>query len=134
MATAVSGKPAIIDPPVLDLATLRQRIANIRERFALLEAAVNRLGAIADGSKFANDIALLQKQMVGLLNQINTLTVQLAAAIEPADNEGQVAAQAAELAELRKAADNQQAPPGVTMADFAELVKRVQGLEEGVVA
>lgn len=134
MATAVSGKPAIIDPPVLDLPTLRQRIANIRERFALLEAAVNRLGAIADGSKFANDIALLQKQMVGLLNQINTLTVQLAAAIEPADNEGQVAAQAAELAELRKAADNQQAPPGVTMADFAELVKRVQGLEEGVVA
>ena len=105
MVARVTGKPAILDPQALDLATLRQRIANIRERFALLERAVNELGAIADGSQFA------KMQMGNLLQQLAALADQLAA---------------------QDTGDNQ-APPGVSLADFAELVKRVQGLEEGVI-
>ena len=111
MVARVTGKPAILDPQALDLATLRQRIANIRERFALLERAVNELGAIADGSQFARDIMVLKMQMGNLLQQLAALADQLAA---------------------QDTGDNQ-APPGVSLADFAELVKRVQGLEEGVI-
>ena len=129
----ITGKPTIPVPGRLDLAVLQQLAGNVRERLRQLDAEAAYLRSIADASTSGQSIVNLQRQISQLAAQVSALVIAgIVAGGEPDDNDGQSAALSAQLEELRKIEDHQ--PVGVSVAEFAELVKRVQGLEEGVLA
>lgn len=131
----ITGQPFIATPRAGDEGAVSRGFDNTRERIEALEREVLFLGQIADANSAASAVVTLQRQMTNLSSIVNSLLATVSALGQTEDNDGQLAGLIAEAAELKKAmADINTAPPSGTDAALTELIKRVDGLEQGVLS
>lgn len=131
---ATTRRVSIKTPDQLDLRAIQQAIDNIRERITGAEALADNLTLTvgAKGASGAGDITDLRKQIQALRVQLDKFTI-LVRALEAADDlQTQLSGISAELGEMRKMFDSMQPPADTMPAIVAELAKRVDGLEQGV--
>ena len=131
----ITGRPAISTPREGDADALARGFDNTRERIEFLEREVLFLGQLLEGSTGVQDILAIRTQIAKIIAQLNVLSVRVAATAEPDDNDGQQASVLAEVVEMKKVLlELNTAPPTGLEAALAELTKRVDGLEQGVLA